>query len=124
MAHLRGDRLDALIEHFDVTAQRDQGDNKFGALFIKAAPERFTKTDGEALDANAAAASNPEMAKFMHRDQNTKRNNERRQIPENAQHKTFRQIVLKTSSNRQANTGTAAVRLSMRSSIPPWPGIR
>ena len=34
------------------------------------------------------------MAKFMHRDQNTKRNNERRQIPENAQHKTLAAFII------------------------------
>ncbi len=55
------------------------------------------------------------MAELVHGDQYAKRNNKSGQIPENAQHKTFRQIVLKTNNSRQANTGTAAVRLSMRS---------
>ena len=44
--------------------------------------------------------------------------------PENAQHRIFRYIVPKTSNNRQANTGTAAVRLSIRSRMPPCPGIK
>jgi hypothetical protein len=63
------------------------------------------------------------MAKLMHGNQYAQRNDKSCQIPENAQHKTFRQIVLKTNNSRQANTGTAAVRLSIRSSIPPCPGI-
>ncbi|AMO50490.1 Hypothetical protein AKI40_4113 [Enterobacter sp. FY-07] len=90
MTHLRCNRLDTLIQHFDITAQRNKSDNEFGAVFIRTAPERFTKTNGKALNPHSAAASNPEMAKFMHGDQHTKCNDERRQIPENAQHKTFR----------------------------------
>ena len=52
------------------------------------------------------------MAKLMHRNQYAKRNDKSCQIPEHAQHITFRQIVLKTNSSRQAKTGTAMVAVS------------
>ena len=90
VSQLRGDRLNAFVEHFDVAAQRDEGDDKFRTVTVGARPERFAKTDGKPLYPHTATASNPEMAKFMHGNQHTQCNNERRQIPENAQHKTFR----------------------------------
>ncbi len=83
-------RLDAFIEHFDIAAEGDEGDNKLGALLVGASPERFAKTDGKALNPDAAAASNPEMAKLVHGNQHAQRNNKRCQIPENAQHKIIR----------------------------------
>ena len=43
VAEFRNDRFCALIQHFDITAQRDQGDNIFGAELISSPPERLTK---------------------------------------------------------------------------------
>ena len=83
-------QLDALVEHFNVATQRNKGDDKLGAMAIGTLPERFTKTNGKSLDPHTATTSNPEMAKFMHGNQYTQCNNERRQIPENAQHKFIR----------------------------------
>ncbi|KHP54490.1 hypothetical protein QS18_22580, partial [Salmonella enterica subsp. enterica serovar Agona] len=57
---------------------------------IGTTPERFTKTDGKALNSHTAAPGNPEMTKFMHSDQHAQCDDECSQIPENTQHKTFR----------------------------------
>ncbi|MNE02279.1 hypothetical protein D3C80_947500 [compost metagenome] len=90
VSHFRRDRFYAFIKHFDVTAKRDQRDDKLSAMAIGTAPQRFTKANRETLDPHSTAPGNPEMAKFMHGNQYTQCNYERRQIPENAQHKTFR----------------------------------
>ncbi len=90
VAEFRNDRFCALIQHFDITAQRDQGDNIFGAEVISSPPERLTKPDPETLNANTTTPGNPEMTKFMHGDKYTQCNDERSQIPEKTQHITFR----------------------------------
>ncbi|EJK92655.1 hypothetical protein UUU_06410 [Klebsiella pneumoniae subsp. pneumoniae DSM 30104 = JCM 1662 = NBRC 14940] len=124
VTHLRRHRFNTLIQHLDVAAQWDQGDDELCALLIHPPPQRFAEADRKTLNPDTAAARHPKMAKLMHRNQYAKRNDKSRQIPEHAQHITFRQIVLKTNSSRQAKTGTAAVRLSIRSRIPPCPGIK
>ena len=68
MAHFRRHRFNTLIQHFDVTTKRNDGNNEFRTLLVLATPERFAETNGKTLDSHAATASNPEMAKFMHGD--------------------------------------------------------
>ncbi|STV79729.1 Uncharacterised protein [Klebsiella michiganensis] len=45
VTHLWRHGLNAFVEHFDITAQRNKGDNKFRTLLIKTAPQRFAKAD-------------------------------------------------------------------------------
>ncbi|MNT69200.1 hypothetical protein D3C72_2075050 [compost metagenome] len=81
MSHLRRNRLYALIQHFHVAAERDQRDDKLSTMAISATPKRFTEANRKTLDPHTATPRNPEMAKFVHSDEYTKCNNERRQIP-------------------------------------------
>ena len=90
VAQFRHNRLSALIQHFDVTAEGNHGDHIFRTVSIGTPPKRFPKTDRKALDTNTAAPGNPEMTKFMHGDKHPQCDDECSQIPENTQHKTFR----------------------------------
>jgi hypothetical protein len=50
-------------------------------MAVSATPKRFTEANRKTLDPHTATPRNPEMAKFVHSDEYTKCNNERRQIP-------------------------------------------
>ena len=94
-----GDRRLALVQHFDVAAQRDGRNGVFGTLAIVPAHQRRPKTDGEAQHLDAAAASDPEMAVFMNGHQQPQGNHcgqQRRQQIHSVPHKVIDRLRART----------------------------
>src|SRR5690606_16917287 len=56
----------ALIKHFDVAAQGNSGQRKFGAVTVPPAEQHFAKANREAQDFNATAPGHIKVTKLMH----------------------------------------------------------
>jgi hypothetical protein len=56
----------ALVEHFDVTAQRQRGDDKLGTIDTEVTrPQRFAETDGKTQHLDTQPPRHPEVAELM-----------------------------------------------------------
>ncbi len=64
----------ALIEHLDVTTQRDGCNHELGATAVVPAQQRHAETDGKAQDLDAATTRHPKVAEFVEGDQHTQSN--------------------------------------------------
>ena len=94
-----GDRRLALVQHFDVTAQRDGRNGVFGTLAVVPTHQRRAKTDGEAQHLDAAATGHPEMAVFMNghqQPQGNHRGQQRRQQIHSVPHKVIDRLRART----------------------------
>ncbi len=61
----------ALVEHLDVTTQRDRSDHELGAMAVMPAQQWRAEAHREAQHLDTAAARHPEVAEFMESDQYT-----------------------------------------------------
>ncbi|MNO63014.1 hypothetical protein D3C76_537050 [compost metagenome] len=61
----------ALVEHFDVAAQRNGGDDKFGAPLVVPAQQRHAEAYGEAQHLDPTATRDPKMAELVEGNQHT-----------------------------------------------------